>query len=462
MIKTIILFFTFLFILCQKNPIQKGEDKSNIEVSYFFVNNIRNDSVEIFWGCSSDSEGFLGYGRNNIEKWERSILKNKFHFVRLTGLSSGTTYRYFVACRNELLKTSYEKLYRLETFTTKQPILTRQVLQRGIWILGGIGSDGNPVSQIDLFDPVENSWYPNLATIPTPRSYASIVSIENKIYIIGGITGSGANTSSSSVVEELTINENSFTWKTMANAPASIQGALGGVVGNSIYLIGGAVTTNVASAIPNIVYKFTPSLGSLGTWVTINTLSSIPARVDLSGCVIDGTIFFNNGRDTSGNKQFTSDAYLPPTNSVTAITEASFSIDKYGSASACYNSKSTDPFPSDPPIMFIAGGSTNNNTTQPPTAILATERFEFYNTPSSTNTVVVGSNLPEKLYYPSMEVSYEKRRLYIFGGASVVNIPRTSIYSLDLSNPSSGIWNTETIQMPTARYGHKSILLFRY
>lgn len=458
---TIVILFLLLTFSCGKNPIDKGKKKAELNVSFYFVRNIGVDSAEIFWACSDKAEGYVTFVKTGSENIQRSPLVGTIHFLKLTGLSPGTTYKYQAICKNEFVKSSLTKVYRFETFTTIQPLLPLSVIQRGIWILGGIGSDGNPVAQVDLFDPVDNKWYSNLTSIPTPRSFASIVSLKGKIYVIGGMTGSGTSATSSSVVEELTPSENSLTWKTLANTPVAIQGSLGGAVGDSIYLVGGAITTSVSSAVPNVVYKFSPTIGNIGTWVTINTLSSIAARIDLSGCVVDGTVFFNNGRDNSGNKQFTSDAYLPSTNSITAITEASFGLDRFGAGSACYRPKGSDPNPSDSPTMFIIGGSNNNNTSQPPSAIISTDRFEYYNTPSSSNTVTTGPNLPEKLYAPAAEISYEKRKLYVFGGASTVNIARNSIYSLDLANPSAGPWTTETITLPLARYGHIAVILSR-
>ncbi len=310
---------------------------------------------------------------------------------------------------------------------------------------------------IDLYDPVTDIWYENVTTVPTPRAYSGIVSLNGKIYVIGGV----ANPSGflvSNLVEEYDPFNNS--WRTLNPAPVSIQGVLAAVSGNSIFLLGGSVTLSSAASIPNVLYRFTPNSG-IGTWTTISSASPILARMDLSGCSVDGSIFFNMGRDTTGTSQFSSDAYIPSSNTTTTLGEGNFSLSRFGTSSACYRPKPTDPFPSDSPAIFLAGGSTLGNSNQPPSAILSSNRFDFYLTPSGTNTVVTGPNLPVNLYAPASEISYENRRLYVFGGANVVNVPTSTVYSIDLSNPAVGPWNTLTKQIPTARYGHQAIILNR-
>ncbi|HMV44768.1 MAG TPA: kelch repeat-containing protein, partial [Leptospiraceae bacterium] len=54
------------------------------------------------------------------------------------------------------------------------------------------------------------------------------------------------------------------------------------------------------------------------------------------------------------------------------------------------------------------------------------------------------------------------RRLYVFGGATIVNVPTSTVYWIDLSNPSTGPWNTvTTTTMPVPRFGHTAILINR-
>jgi hypothetical protein len=89
--------------------------------------------------------------------------------------------------------------------------------------------------------------------------------------------------------------------------------------------------------------------------------------------------------------------------------------------------------------------------------------FDYYKVAPSSgtpNAVVPGSVLPAAVYYPAAEVSYDRRALYVFGGATAVNVPATRTYALDLAAPTGSAW-TETTGMPVARYGHKAVIINR-
>ena len=466
-----------LFLSCSKNPIEKGSESDALKVEYAFTRSISQNTAEVLWKCSSKSYGVITYGKTGLENPQFVFFKSDIQYYKLTGLSSGSIYNYQVGCMNERKAVYFiQKFQTLPTAPTyvafppfsnpappfpsppyfpSFPPISRGVIDRGIWLVGGIGFSNTPIAQIDVYDPVTDSWYSAITNIPTPRSYTGVASLNGKIYVIGGMT---ASSSVSSLVEEYTPSTN--TWKTLAAAPVSIQGALAAVSGNSIYLIGGSVTTSSAAAIPNVVYKFTPD-SSTGSWTTITSSSAIPARIDFSGCSMYGTLFFNSGRDTTGTAQFASDAYIPSSNSTTGITEGNFSLSRFGTSSACYRPKPSDPFPSDSPGVFLIGGSTLGNTAQPPSAIISSNRFDYYLTPSGTNTVLTGPNFPVNAYAPAAEISYELRRLYVFGGSSVVNVPTNTVYWLDLSNPATGPWASLTTVMPTARFGHSAIIMSR-
>jgi N-acetylneuraminic acid mutarotase len=452
-----IFLIILLLLSCSKNPIEKGNESDALKVNYSFVRSVSETTADLIWECSSPSYGIITYGNIGFENVQFVFIKQKIQFYKLTSLGAGKTHNYQVGCIGERKAVYF--IQKFQTLPTPQPLITQTVMNRGIWIVGGVGSSNTPVGQIDLYDPVGDKWYSSVTTIPTPRSYTGVVALNNKIYVIGGmLLDANGNSTVSNAVEEYSPYPN--TWKTLASIPVSIQGALASVSGNSIYLIGGSISSSSASAIPNIVYKFTPDAGT-GTWVTITSNSTIVARTDLSGCSIDGTIFFNSGRDTTGSPQFTNDAYISSANSTTGITEGNFSLARFGTSSTCYRPKSTDAFPSDSPGIFLAGGSTLSNTSQPPSALLATNRFDYYLTPSTANTVLTGPSLPINLYAPAAEVSYDLRRLYVFGGATIVNVPTSTVYWIDLSSPSTGPWNTLTTTLPTPRFGHSAILINR-
>ena len=55
-----------------------------------------------------------------------------------------------------------------------------------IYVLGGIGSDGNVLSSVEEFDPATNLWTTKSATGFTERCEHAAASVNGKIYCFGG------------------------------------------------------------------------------------------------------------------------------------------------------------------------------------------------------------------------------------------------------------------------------------
>lgn len=71
-----------------------------------------------------------------------------------------------------------------------------EVANRGIWLVGGQQGNypgANVVAQIDVFDPVTMTWYPNVATLPTPVTFAGVTAYQGKLYVAGGFNSTGVN-----------------------------------------------------------------------------------------------------------------------------------------------------------------------------------------------------------------------------------------------------------------------------
>lgn len=317
------------------------------------------------------------------------------------------------------------------------------------------------MSSIDVYDPVDDEWYNSVTNIPTPRYHAQILSFKQKIYVIGGIVNSGFFPSGTNLVEVYDPFEND--WKTLEPMPSPLIGGVIGTSGDSIYLLAGTTTTDMTTGtILNTIYRFDPELGSNGRWTSYLSSTNIFPRVDMSYCTLNGSIYFTGGRFyQNGASQTTSDVYVPSANSTTSKIEASISLARHGTASACYNPKPADGFPDDPAIFMVAGGSVAMDINQPATTNLPTNVFEYSIIGNQLNNFSLGSNLPIPLYYGAMEISYQKRKTYFFGGASDINLPTDHVYSINLSNPSGNPWELLEKRMPRPRYAHKAVILNR-
>ncbi|MCE9501514.1 MAG: hypothetical protein K8R21_13590 [Leptospira sp.] len=442
----------FLFVSCDNTPLKSGSGEAGIRITYFTAIPSANSAV-ITWGCSSESSGFLVYGLKGPETFLSLGNKAKTHVITISGLTQQTTYQYYVTCGEFGGKGTSIPL----TFRTTG--INDDLQKRSIWILGGTSNGNTPLAQVDMYDPVDNIWYTNITSIPTPRLFAGVVSNNGKIYVMGGLKSVSGIFTTVNTVEEYTPATN--TWKTMATMPTTLQGFVVSSVGQDIYAIGGTTTTDMTTGtLFNTVYKFTPSLGTTGTWVTKTSFSTITAKIDMAGCVIDGTIFFSTGRLFSdGSPQSTNDGYVVSANSTTSITEAGFTA-RHGAGAACYRPLSTDSYPTDTPAMIVVGGSTLADFNQPVTSTASSSLYEYY-TAGTVNTVSTGPILPAVRYFPALEISYQKRAVYVFGGGSLVNVATNTVYSLDLTNPTGGPWSVVNTTMPVSRFGHKAVILSR-
>ncbi|TGK00567.1 hypothetical protein EHO58_19015 [Leptospira selangorensis] len=446
----IVLFLFSIFSFECDNSILGGilgEETAKVETAY--VTQLGPFAATLMWTCSADVTGYI-ISQDMISP---SLKKSKTHFFQLTNLESNTNYIVTLTCGNADISGSVT--LNFTTWVSSFPQRTR-----GIWLIGGLDSSLNPIPQIDLFDPVANIWYPTVSTVPTPRVFSTIISHKQKIYIIGGLEKNGGIFSPSTKVE--IFNPYSNSWESGNDLPTALHGAISGSIGDSIYIISGATNLDISNnPINNTVLRFYPEIGTSGFWASYTSATTIFPRTDMAGCTIDGTIFYTGGRlDTNGNASIATDAFVPSANTTTSLSEPSLSEAKHGSSGLCIVPKSGDAFPADDVWFSSIGGSTGSgNIFQPITSIAPTNRAEHYQFGSSSFTL--GPLLPQTLYSPGTQVSYETRKLFVFGGANILNTPLNTVYSIGSANPTTGSWTTESSIMPRSRFGHKAIRIDR-
>ncbi len=448
------LLLLLILLRCDNTPVSSGAKADELKLLFYNVRNITTTTATVLWSCSSASQGYLLYGTGTgAENTAFSIGKNKNHFVNLSGLPSSATIKFTAFCKTDARTVS--TIFTNFITLTPPPVPTPPPTNRSIFIVGGVGNANAAVSQVDMYDPDTDTWYPSFTTLPTLRVYPGVASYGGKFYVIGGLDSTLKTVSSA--VEEF--NPSTGVWKTMASMPLPIVGGVVSTVGTSIYVIAGSIsggpTTSISTPPLNTIYQFTPDTN---TWATLTSSSTILPRADMGGCALNGTIFLVTGRTYAGVSQNTSSAYIPSTNTIASGTVSSFTQTKHGAASACYRPIATDPFPNDAQVMVLVGGSTLNNVYYPPDSMTTSNLFEVF-TGGSTNTVTQGTVLPVSVYYPAVEFSYSKRNVYVFGGASSVNAPTQDVYYYSMAS-SGGSWTKATV-MPVPRFGHKAVIVSR-
>ncbi|XDD50918.1 hypothetical protein AB3N59_03750 [Leptospira sp. WS92.C1] len=451
--KITIFFLISILLNCQNSPLSNIHDSETAKVSLALVTQLGPNSATVSWECSSSQPGSIVYGTGGIGSASMSLENSKIHSMTLQNLESNTDYSALVFCSSDIDNLEGVPI-AFKTWVSDFPNRTR-----GLWVVGGIGADANPVAQIDFYDPVTSTWFPAATSVPTPRTFANVVSHKEKIYVIGGLEKQAGVYVASRKTE--VYDPYLDQWETLADMPTANQGGIIASVGEEIFIIAGTTTTDMTTGtVLNTVSRFFPGIGLTGIWQSYTSLTAIFARIDMAGCGFNGSILYTGGRfNQDGSSQSTSDAFIPSVNSTSSAGEPAINLARHGSGSACVKPLNSDPFPADPEWFAVLGGSTGTSTLQPVGSITPSNRTDFFQIGSGAFTI--GPILPASLYFPGTQASYETRKLFVFGGASALNIPTDTVYAIGLQNPIASAWTTETQKMPRARYAHKVILIDR-
>ncbi|MEA2903700.1 MAG: hypothetical protein QOI12_1087 [Alphaproteobacteria bacterium] len=109
------------------------------------------------------------------------------------------------------------------------------VAEGKIHAIGGrVGTPDQRTGQHDIYDPATNSWTSG-PPLPTPRSAMAAELYKGLILLAGGETRSGTFT------ENDAFDVKSGRWLTLAPMPEGRHGAGAAVIGNSLYVVGGAL-----------------------------------------------------------------------------------------------------------------------------------------------------------------------------------------------------------------------------
>lgn len=108
------------------------------------------------------------------------------------------------------------------------------VLRGKIYVPGGEGADGSPLTALEIYDPREQRWETG-APMPAPRSRYALVSLEGRLYVIGGSDGQGAR------AEVFIYDPALDSWSEGPPLVSPREGAAAVAATGRIYVIGGSV-----------------------------------------------------------------------------------------------------------------------------------------------------------------------------------------------------------------------------
>ncbi len=173
-----------------------------------------------------------------------------------------------------------------DTWTTKTPIPAARldaasgVIAGKLYVVGG----GNPIiSQVDIYDPVANSWSTAATPMLDPRAGVGAGVIDGILYVVGGdVFGQNA-----SVNTLRAYTPGTDSWQFKASMPSARQRVAVGVIDGKLYAAGGFSTCCAPQTTLDI---YDPVFD---TWTTA---APLPVGKDgLVGGVIDGKFYVVTG-----------------------------------------------------------------------------------------------------------------------------------------------------------------------
>jgi N-acetylneuraminic acid mutarotase len=187
-------------------------------------------------------------------------------------------------------------LAKENTWTTKADMptarsyLSASVVNEKIYVIGGLSNQSIALPTVEMYDPETGTWEPK-ADMPTARMNLSTAVVDGKIYAIGGLPGTVG--SAFSIVEEY--DPMTDTWTQRADMPTARNGFGACVYNKQIYTIGGhRMEPTGSTAGLTTVEVYDPATD---TWTQKANMPT--PRMGLSASEVDGVIYAVGGVYTS-------------------------------------------------------------------------------------------------------------------------------------------------------------------
>jgi N-acetylneuraminic acid mutarotase len=163
-------------------------------------------------------------------------------------------------------------------------------LRGRIAVIGGFESFGDPVHDVEIYDPATDKW-DVLPSLPKPLHHASAGVVDGNLYVLGGLQSTDNVETGESYVFYPNISE----WRSIASMPAGSERAASavGVIGTTIYIAGG-----LRDGAPVADFSAYDTVGD--TWQELPALPE--ARGELVGGVVGGVFYAMGGRTLGSEK----------------------------------------------------------------------------------------------------------------------------------------------------------------
>ena len=197
-------------------------------------------------------------------------------------------------------KTNFEYDPAMDTWVSKQPMPTPRgdgvavsVFENKIYVIGGRIVDGGATTAInEMYDPATDTWETK-TSMPTARQELEANTVDEKIYLIGGVTPDPklpANSNTYIPTNKTEVyNPKTDTWTTASSLPDFLFNYASDVHDNKIYLIAGnnQDTTNLTQ-----IYNPETDTWSIGAQIPLGVQAAAACTVSEMIYVIGGFVGF--------------------------------------------------------------------------------------------------------------------------------------------------------------------------
>ncbi|MCX7037626.1 MAG: hypothetical protein NT005_00530, partial [Spirochaetes bacterium] len=306
---------------------------------------------------------------------------------------------------------------------------TETIRKRCFYLIGGSSSTADPfnnlVTAVDAFDPLTDTVYTDVTTLPVPRYSCTIASAHGKIFVFGGLDSTRALVSTVDVLDVLSPTWPSNVWTTATDMPFPRYAMRAENVDDKIYVFGGSTSLSPWpwAAMVDFNHRFDPISYN---WITDEAEVPRLSNSFMNFCsgAFSGNLIYGVGQGYSSSN-FYRYVYVHNIygNYSTLINDGVIPTVRAAPAGVLYNK--TLPGNTDLFAFFIMGGCTDNTTFYEPlksttggdlTAVQACYylKLPYASPPPPTVIVAMTRSLNVARAYAQAEVYGDS--IYIFCG----------------------------------------------
>ncbi|MFQ5951581.1 MAG: Kelch repeat-containing protein, partial [Candidatus Geothermarchaeales archaeon] len=279
-----------------------------------------------------------------------------------------------------------------------------------IYVLGGLTKDGTISDDVEVYDPVDDSWRVG-PRLPVPLHHAGATAHGGGIYVVGGYHPGGLGRwTPSAMVFVLDLSE--ATWERRRDMPTARGALTVRAVGGLIYAFGGADGSRAVST----AEVYDPVRDS---WAELTPMST--RRDHLASAVVGGKIYVIGGRDLDPNLNLgANEEYDPATDAWRSRTD--MPTPRGGIAAAVLEGR-----------IYVFGGETRS-TTFP--------QVEEYDPSSDSWRRMADMPTPRH----GLAASAVGDRIYVIGGGPQAGLTTTGVN--EAFSPTSSSSSLATVSAP--------------